>query len=226
MSLTSSAVKPAGQIGVGSNQASGRLLAKRWFDLTLSFILLIVLAPIFATIMILVRRDGGPAFYSHRRIGRGGESFDCLKFRSMVANGDAVLHAHLATNPIAATEWEQRRKLAVDPRVTRIGRFLRKTSLDELPQLINVLRGEMSLVGPRPVVHEELDKHYCHSGRAAYLAMTPGITGLWQISGRSDTTYEQRIALDIQYARSQSLLQDFSILLRTIPAVLLRRGAV
>jgi undecaprenyl-phosphate galactose phosphotransferase len=201
-------------------------LAKRCFDLTLSLILIVGLAPVLLAIAILVRRDGGPAFYPHRRIGRGGASFNCLKFRSMVVDGDAVLQAHLAANPSAATEWEQRRKLTVDPRVTRIGRFLRKTSLDELPQLFNVLRGEMSLVGPRPVVHDELYQHYCQSGRAAYLAVTPGITGLWQISGRSDTSYAQRVALDIQYAGSQSLLQDGLILLRTVPAVLLRRGAV
>jgi lipopolysaccharide/colanic/teichoic acid biosynthesis glycosyltransferase len=199
---------------------------KRVFDVLASVVLLALLAPAFLVIMLLVRRDGGPAFYGHRRVGREGVSFFCLKFRTMVVNGDEVLKTHLAANPPAAAEWEARRKLVNDPRVTKVGQFLRKTSLDELPQLINVIRGEMSLVGPRPVVAAELQSHFCQDGSAAYLAVPPGITGLWQISGRSDTTYAQRVALDIQYVRTRSFWRDLLILLRTIPAVLLRRGAV
>jgi exopolysaccharide production protein ExoY len=133
---------------------------------------------------------------------------------------------HLAVNPLAAAEWAAQRKLANDPRITRLGALLRKTSIDELPQLLNVLRGQMSLVGPRPVVHEELEQHYGPAGRTAYAAARPGITGLWQISGRSGTSYHERVTLDITYVHTWSLLLDLKILVLTVPAVLTRRGAV
>ena len=198
---------------------------KRCFDILGSLALLVLLAPVFAAIALLSRGDGGTAFYSHRRVGRGGASFGCLKFRSMAMASDRLLAEHLASDPHAAAEWAKRRKLAHDPRVTRIGAVLRRTSLDELPQLINVLRGEMSLVGPRPVVAEELRTHYGRAGAAAYLAVTPGMTGLWQVSGRSGTSYAERVALDMRYASGLSLRRDVAILLRTVPAVLARRGA-
>lgn len=198
---------------------------KRGIDVGVSLALLVLLAPLFLVLALAVQSDGGSAFYSHRRIGRGGASFGCLKFRSMAMDADRVLAAHLAANPAAAVEWAQRRKLSHDPRITRIGAILRKTSLDELPQLINVLRGEMSLVGPRPVVADELRVHYGRPGAAAYLAVTPGITGLWQVSGRSGTSYAERVALDMRYADGLSLRRDVAILLRTVPAVLARRGA-
>ena len=206
--------------------ADARRVAKRMADIAASFLLLTLLSPLFMALAMLIRADGGSAFYSHRRIGREGASFGCLKFRSMMMNGDARLAEHLAANPDAAAQWSARRKLEHDPRITRIGAFLRKTSLDELPQLLNVLRGEMSLVGPRPVVADELRTHYGRAGAAAYLAVTPGITGLWQVSGRSGTSYAERVALDMRYAERLSLTRDLHILLRTIPAVLARRGAV
>lgn len=144
----------------------------------------------------------------------------------MRPDADAVLARYIAEHPEFAREWAERRKLVHDPRVTRIGRFLRATSLDELPQLFNVLRGEMSLVGPRPVVAEELARYYGPAGRAAYVAVRPGITGLWQVSGRSRTTYAERVALDIRYVDEMSIGGDVKLMLRTIPAVLQRRGAV
>ena len=188
--------------------------------------LLLLLLPVMCLIALAVRADGGPVLFRHTRIGQGGRTFGCLKFRSMVIGADRKLAEHLAADLAAAAEWAERRKLANDPRVTRLGRFLRSTSLDELPQLFNVLRGDMSLVGPRPVVQEELAVHYGATGTAAYMSVRPGITGLWQISGRSETTYHRRVSLDIHYASSVSVLRDIGILLRTVPAVLARRGAV
>jgi lipopolysaccharide/colanic/teichoic acid biosynthesis glycosyltransferase len=202
------------------------LALKRTTDIAGAAILLLLLAPLMPTLALFVRLDGGPALYRHLRIGYGDRPFGCLKFRTMVTDADSLLASHLANNPKAAAEWATHRKLTADPRVTRIGAVLRATSLDELPQLLNVLRGQMSLVGPRPVVREELEQHYGDVGRAAYAATRPGITGLWQISGRNDTTYQERVGLDIAYVGSWSLFLDLKILLRTIPAVLSRRGAV
>jgi exopolysaccharide production protein ExoY len=201
-----------------------RAVTKRALDIAGAGALLLLGAPVFLLLAMIVRADGGPAFYAHERVGRGGRRFGCLKFRSMVVDSAARLEALLASDPAARAEWEATRKLRHDPRITWIGRFLRATSLDELPQLINVLRGDMSLVGPRPVVATELAAHY---GTAAehYLAVRPGITGLWQVSGRSDTSYAERVALDVRYATTPSLLEDVRILLRTPAAVLLRRGA-
>jgi lipopolysaccharide/colanic/teichoic acid biosynthesis glycosyltransferase len=201
-------------------------IIKRGLDVAASALLLLFLSPVFALVALIVRADGGPVLFGHPRVGVGGASFRCLKFRSMVVDADRRLQQHLDADPEAAAEWRERRKLARDPRITRFGAFLRATSLDELPQLLNVLRGEMSLVGPRPVVQEELDQHYGPVGTAAYLAQRPGITGLWQISGRSDTSYRQRVALDIRYAEECSLLGDLRILIATVPSVLARRGAM
>jgi lipopolysaccharide/colanic/teichoic acid biosynthesis glycosyltransferase len=208
--------------------SAGRLggAVKRGLDACCAAGLLVLLSPILLSVAAAVRLDGGQAVYRHSRVGRGGRSFGCLKFRSMVPDADAALARHLAENPDAAAEWTARRKLRRDPRVTRLGALLRASSLDELPQLVNVLRGEMSLVGPRPVVREELEQHYDRAGRDAYAATRPGITGLWQISGRSDTSYAERVALDIEYASTRSLRLDLLIMLRTVPAVLARRGAV
>lgn len=198
--------------------------AKRMLDVATASLAIFILSPVLLILALAVCLDGGPAVFGHSRIGRGGRSFRCLKFRSMVPNAGAVLEELLMKDPEAARMWAATRKLPRDPRVTRIGRFLRATSLDELPQLFNVLRGEMSLVGPRPVVQEELTDHY---GVAAvcYLAVRPGITGLWQVSGRSDTTYAERVSLDCRYVREFSIWNDLRILLRTVPAVLIRRGA-
>jgi lipopolysaccharide/colanic/teichoic acid biosynthesis glycosyltransferase len=199
-------------------------IAKRALDFIGAAIGLVLLAPFFLIVALMVRADGGPAFFAHQRVGRGGKLFGCLKFRSMVVDSQARLEALLANDPAARAEWEATRKLKNDPRITRIGRFLRSTSLDELPQLINVLRGEMSLVGPRPVQEAEIDRYYGASA-AHYMAVRPGITGLWQVSGRSETSYESRVALDVAYVSRPSLLADLSILLRTPVAVVSRRGA-
>ena len=199
-------------------------IAKRALDIFGAGVGLVLLAPFFLIVALMVRADGGPAFFAHQRVGRGGKLFGCLKFRSMVVDSQARLEALMANDPTARAEWEATRKLKNDPRITRIGGFLRSTSLDELPQLINVLRGEMSLVGPRPVQEAEIDRYYGASA-AHYMAVRPGITGLWQVSGRSETSYESRVALDVTYVSRPSLLADLSILLRTPVAVLSRRGA-
>ncbi len=201
-----------------------RPAAKRAMDIAGAGLLLLLALPAFLAIAALVRMDGGPAFYAHPRVGRGGRSFGCLKFRSMVIDADRRLAALLERNPAARREWETTRKLRDDPRVTWVGRFLRATSLDELPQLINVLKGEMSLVGPRPVQAAELAAYY-GAATQHYLAVRPGLTGPWQVSGRSDTSYAQRVALDVGYVTQPSLLRDIRILLRTPVAVLARRGA-
>jgi undecaprenyl-phosphate galactose phosphotransferase len=197
---------------------------KLGLDVTLSALALLLLSPLLLAVIILVRLDGGAAFYAQARLGRDGRSFRCLKFRTMVVDADCRLKQLLATNPAAAAEWAERQKLTADPRVTPIGAVLRSTSLDELPQLINVLRGEMSLVGPRPITEAEVPRYA--DAFPFYCAVRPGITGLWQVSGRSDTSYAQRIELDVRYVRTRSLLQDVVIVLKTLPAVLSRRGAV
>jgi lipopolysaccharide/colanic/teichoic acid biosynthesis glycosyltransferase len=211
---------PAGPEGRGAMQDA----AKRVLDIAGAAALLLLCLPVFLVIAALVRLDGGPAFYAHERVGRGGRLFGCLKFRSMVADADRRLADLLDRDPQARAEWEATRKLKADPRITAIGRFLRASSLDELPQILNVLAGQMSLVGPRPVQAAELAVFY---GPAAqhYMAVRPGITGPWQVSGRNDTSYAQRVALDVAYARQPSLLGDLKILLRTPMAVLARRGA-
>ena len=172
-----------------------------------------------------MRADGGRPFYAHRRVGRGGAHFPCFKFRTMATQADGLLEAVLKADPARRAEWDRAQKLRDDPRVTPIGRVLRMTSLDELPQLFNVLRGDMSFVGPRPVLPSELERFYGPVGTKAYLSVRPGITGLWQISGRSDCGYERRVALDISYVRNISLREDLRILRQTISAVLRGRGA-
>ncbi|MFC3069487.1 sugar transferase [Phenylobacterium soli] len=192
-------------------------------------VLVAVLALIFLTPVMLAvafavfAQDGGPILFAHRRIGRGGRYFHCLKFRSMAVDAEQRLADLLANDPQARAEWERDHKLRCDPRVTRLGEFLRKTSLDELPQLFNVLRGEMSLVGPRPIVDAEVAKY----GRRfeAYCAVKPGITGLWQVSGRNDTTYRARVAMDCIYARQRNVIMDGMIIAATVPAVLMRKGS-
>ena len=204
--------------------AALRPAAKRAMDILGAGALLLLALPAFLVIAALVKLDGGKVFYAHQRVGRGGQLFGCLKFRSMVVDSDQRLAALLARDPAARAEWDATRKLKNDPRVTAIGRFLRASSLDELPQILNVLRGEMSLVGPRPVQASELAAFY---GAAAqhYMMVRPGITGPWQISGRSDTSYAQRVALDVAYVTKPSLRTDLKILFRTPVAVLARRGA-
>ncbi len=197
---------------------------KRLFDVSVAAICLFLLLPLFVLVAASIWAvDRGSPFYSHRRLGRGGKTFGCLKFRSMRMNGDEILSRHLAENPAALAEWTQSRKLKNDPRITVIGHVLRKTSLDELPQLINILRGEMSLVGPRPIVEAEVEKY--GDAASAYFAVRPGLTGMWQISGRSDTTYAERVRLDRHYVESRSFSGDIMIILRTVPAVFLVKGS-
>ncbi len=199
-------------------------VAKRALDITVALTALVVFLPLLLMIMALVKAtDGGSIFYGHKRVGHNGRYFKCLKFRTMVPNGDEVLRRHLRNNPEAAEEWRKTRKLKDDPRVTAVGTVLRKLSLDELPQLINVLRGEMSIVGPRPVVDEELTLYDTFA--VYYLRTRPGLTGLWQISGRNDVSYESRIAFDTQYVQNWSLLRDVAIIVKTIPAVCMSRGS-
>jgi Undecaprenyl-phosphate galactose phosphotransferase WbaP len=198
--------------------------AKVFFDLTAAALLVLLLLPLLLAIAMVVKLDGGPALYAHNRVGAGGRPFRCLKFRTMVMDADVRLQKLLHTDPAAAVEWATTQKLRNDPRVTKVGALLRKTSLDELPQLLNVLRLEMSLVGPRPIVEEEVF-HY-GSDISYYLEVRPGLTGLWQVSGRSDTTYAQRKQLDSWYVKNWTLWHDIVILAKTIPAVLKRKGAV
>lgn len=197
---------------------------KTSFDQSVALLLLLVLAPLLIIIAALVGLDGGSVLFGHRRVGESGRHFRCLKFRSMVVNSDAVLRELLERDPAARAEWMETQKLRHDPRVTRIGRVLRKTSFDEFPQLFNVLRGEMSLVGPRPIVDAEISRY--GDDIAFYYNARPGMTGLWQVSGRSNTSYDARVELDVCYVRNWSLSQDFVILLKTIPAVLAKDGAV
>jgi Undecaprenyl-phosphate galactose phosphotransferase WbaP len=196
---------------------------RRVFDTLGAALALIAISPVMLAVMLLLAREGGSPFFGHERIGRGGRRFKCLKFRTMVPNADEVLKQVLKRDPALRAEWLRDHKLRNDPRVTALGRFLRRTSLDELPQLINVLKGEMSLVGPRPVVLAELPR-YGHRV-AAYLAVRPGLTGLWQVSGRSETTYRRRVAMDAYYVRHSSFVVDLYLLLRTAGIVLSGRGA-
>ena len=199
-------------------------ISKRSFDILVALAALVLLSPIFVLIMALVKySDGGSVFYGHRRIGYNGSTFRCLKFRTMAENGDAILQKYLEQNPAAYEEWRRTRKLQYDPRVTIVGTVLRKLSLDELPQLINIIRGEMSLVGPRPVVEDELELY--EAAAVYYLQTRPGLTGLWQVSGRNDVSYETRVAFDTHYVRNWSLASDLVIVARTIPAVCLSRGS-
>ena len=186
--------------------------------------LLLLLSPVMAVVAFLIwKRDGAPVFFAHYRVGHDGKLFRCLKFRSMLRNSEQVLADLLRDDPTARAEWARDQKLVNDPRITAVGHFLRKTSLDELPQLFNVLRCEMSLVGPRPITVDELTRY----GRVRwhYLSVRPGITGLWQVSGRNNTSYEERVALDQRYVEQRTLLGDLGILLKTVRVVVLREGA-
>lgn len=193
---------------------------KRGFDLLTVLLSLPIVLPVIAALALLIKRDGGPAFYSHDRIGRNGETFRFWKLRSMVADADRRLEEHLRDHPEARGEWEASQKLRNDPRITRIGRFIRKSSLDELPQLWNILRGDMSLVGPRPMMPEQ---RALYPGRA-YYELRPGLTGFWQIGDRNDTTFAARAVYDTHYARSLSFLTDIAVLLLTVRTVLRGTG--
>ncbi len=197
---------------------------KRSLDVGVVVIALALFLPLIMTLIgVMMLAQGRPIIYRHSRIGRDGARFDCFKFRTMATNGDAILRAHLAADAAARQEWDSTRKLKNDPRVTAIGRVLRKSSADELPQLFNVLRGEMSLVGPRPIVQDEVFHYGTQINH--YHRVRPGLTGAWQISGRSDTSYAERVQLDTDYVANQTFVGDVLILLRTVPAVLRSRGS-
>jgi exopolysaccharide production protein ExoY len=199
--------------------APGRVL-----DIILALVVLIFTLPLTLAIgLAITLRDGGPAIFAHSRLGYGGRKFRCLKFRTMVVDAEARLQALLATDETARLEWATDQKLRNDPRITSLGAFLRKSSLDELPQVLNVLRGEMSIIGPRPIVDAEIAR-YGRSYRH-YCAVRPGISGLWQVSGRNDVSYQRRVALDRLYAKSKSFGLDVAILVKTVPAVLMRKGS-
>src|ERR1700761_3715755 len=203
--------------------AGAAAFAKRVLDVVGAVVLGVVFAPLIAVIVLMMRRGGGSVIYRHRRVGRSGRIFCCLKFRTMIPNADQVLRELLERNPELQAEWVRDHKLRNDPRVTALGRFLRRTSLDELPQLWNVIRGEMSLVGPRPVVREELLRY----GRCAgiYLSARPGVTGLWQGKGRNNTDYRRRVVLDVYYVRRHNVFLDLYILAKTTHVVLGGSGA-
>jgi Undecaprenyl-phosphate galactose phosphotransferase WbaP len=199
-------------------------VTKRLMDLIASLVGGILLLPLFFYIAVAVKMSSrGPILYGHDRIGKDGRHFKAWKFRSMFQDAHLVLEQYLEAHPELREEWERDHKLRYDPRVTRIGRFIRKTSLDELPQVWNVLRGEMSLVGPRPIVTAEIVKYGPYYG--LYTMVTPGITGLWQVSGRNNTTYEERVQLDAYYVRNWSPWLDMYLLIRTIRIVLFADGA-
>lgn len=192
--------------------------SKRMADIFLALCGIVLLAPLFIICYLsTIIFSPGPVLFRHKRVGFKGRRFECLKFRTMAIDASERLRRHLETNPTAAAEWIATRKLRNDPRITMIGAILRKSSLDELPQLFNVLRGDMSIVGPRPVTEEELGRY--SDAVNAYYACRPGITGLWQVSGRSTTTFQRRVVLDSYYAHNWSMVLDAKIMAATIPAV-------
>lgn len=197
---------------------------KRVFDVAIALAAIVALVPLFIQCFLMVfATSRGPVLFRHRRIGFGGREFDCLKFRTMVPDGERRLYEHLASNPSAHQEWNHLHKLRDDPRITPLGQFMRQSSLDELPQLFNVLKGDMSIVGPRPIVSDEIKKYDQHF--SLYTNARPGITGLWQVSGRNRTTYPQRVAYDVEYVRNWSLVRDIRIVFVTVARIVHGHGA-
>jgi exopolysaccharide production protein ExoY len=197
---------------------------RRDIDVIGAILGLVLMAPLFLVIGFLVAVDGGPVFFPHKRVGRNSRIFSCWKFRTMVVDAEECLQEYLHYNRKACLEWERDQKLESDPRVTMIGAILRRTSLDELPQLWDVLRGEMSLVGPRPVTETEMRTRYGHYA-SLVTTVRPGITGKWQVSGRNEVDYDTRVELDAEYVRTRNLFGDLLILVQTVPVVLRRTGA-
>ena len=218
------AVTEQQKLSSSAAKGAGRFNGEYFIHAALALLIILFFLPVMALVAAAVAlQDGGPVIFAHKRIGRNGQPFLCYKFRSMRVDAEARLAELLAADPAAREEWARDHKLRRDPRVTPLGDFLRRSSLDELPQFFNVLRGEMSLVGPRPIVEAERVKygrrfqHYC--------AVKPGITGLWQISGRNDVSYRTRVALDTCYAKNKNLGLDLYILVMTVPSVLRARGS-
>lgn len=204
----------------GAPRGLYRNLFKRLIDVTLVLIAAPLVLPSLAILALIVARDGGNPFYLNRRVGQGGRIFYMVKLRSMVSGADALLEAHLANDPVAAAEWEHHQKLRNDPRITRFGAFLRKTSVDELPQLWNVLKGDMSLVGPRPMMPHQQPSYE----GTAYYQLRPGLTGPWQVSDRHESAFTDRVGFDESYSASLSLLTDVKLILRTVAVVLKGTG--
>ena len=230
MSLTETGTSAAylqAQENAGANvpkDVSLESILRRTLDISVALAGLAFLLPLLLVVAVLVKvQDGGPVFFAQPRLGRAGKMFNCWKFRTMVLDAQARLDELLANDLAARTEWQRDHKLKVDPRITGIGNFLRKSSIDEIPQLLNVLAGDMSIVGPRPIVRAEIPRyasrfdHYCR--------VKPGLTGLWQVSGRNNTTYRRRVAMDSLYVRRRTIMMDLYIIFATIPAVLQSRGS-
>lgn len=198
---------------------------KRIFDIVFSLLTMVIIIPvsIVVIILIMIESPGAAPIFKHYRVGKDGKLFPCYKFRSMVPNAKEKLQEYLKNNPEAKIEWDKYFKLKNDPRITKVGKIIRKTSIDELPQFINVLKGEMSWVGPRPIIKDEI--HYYGKYIKDYYAVLPGITGMWQVSGRSDTGYTDRVSLDVWYVRNWSIWIDITLILKTIKTVLFRKGA-
>ncbi len=214
---------------IGAKPANGEMSArsrsfyqvgKRGVDMSVALVALLLASPVLLVLAVLVKMSSkGPIFFAHRRLGRDGREFHCLKFRTMIANAEE----RLKRDPQLRQRFEEKFKLEDDPRITPLGSFLRRTSLDELPQLFHVLRGEMSLVGPRPIVEDELSKYSIYAKKL--LTVKPGLSGLWQVCGRSDTTYPQRVMMDMHYIDHRSLSLDIRLLLLTVSAVIRKSGA-
>lgn len=195
---------------------------KRVFDLVISTIGLIILSPIFLILAIIVKLDSkGPVFFAHTRYGKNGKKFKMYKFRTMYENAQDMINDF---TPEQMKEWKENFKLQNDPRITKVGKFLRKTSLDELPQIVNIIKGDLSIIGPRPVIEEELEKY--GENKEKFLSVTPGLTGYWQANGRSSTTYEQRMEMELYYIDHISPKLDFKIFFKTIESVIKKEGAI
>lgn len=207
---------------IQSNNSIFYIVSKRIIDIVGSLAGLILLSPLFLIVAILIKLEDpkGNIIFSHMRVGKDGKLFPCLKFRSMFSNAEDMKRNFTEEQK---KEYEETFKLQNDPRVTKVGRFIRKTSLDEFPQLINILKGEMTLVGPRPIVIDELV--FYGEYQRYYKSVKPGLTGLWQVNGRSDTTYDERVALDMEYIRTRNILKDIKIIIMTVLKVIKKEGA-
>ena len=202
--------------------AKNYMSVKRVFDLVISTIGLIILSPIFLILAIIVKLDSkGPVFFAHTRYGKNGKKFKMYKFRTMYENAQDMINDF---TPEQMKEWKENFKLQDDPRITKVGKFLRKTSLDELPQIVNIMKGDLSIIGPRPVIEEELEKY--GENKEKFLSVTPGLTGYWQANGRSSTTYEQRMEMELYYIDHISPKLDFKIFFKTIESVIKKEGAI
>ena len=211
------------KIGIADMEIKGKIYRgfKRIVDIILGCIGLVLLSPVFLILAICIKIDSkGPVIFAHKRIGKNGKKFNMYKFRSMYENAEEMIENF---NEEQKREWQENFKLENDPRITKVGKFLRKTSLDELPQIINIIKGDLSIIGPRPIVDEELEKY--GENKEKFLSITPGLTGYWQANGRSNTTYEERMQMELYYIDNQSLLLDIKIFFKTIVSVLKKEGA-